>query len=271
VGRGFGWDGHVLLLYATEEQRRASVTAWIRRGLETEAKIVYVESADVSPARSLLHVLRDGDVDVTAELDGGRLQIVDPDVGLGPTWQAELVAEGLAAGYPTVRLGGDASTSWTVMSPAAHADAERAADELCQAMPASILCQYATTLPASLVERACSMHAGGVRETMVQILPIQDGVALLGEVDMSNVTTLRSALIAGCARAPDQNTSFVVDLAGLTFLDVAGARTLATATAALRERGVTVRLRAAAPLVDRLLRQLGMTRVDRIVLESGAS
>jgi anti-anti-sigma factor len=264
-GREFGWDGHLLLLYATEQQRRAGVTAWVRRGLETAAKIVYVESPDEPVERSLFRVLLEEHAELRHAVDRGQLQIVGPDVGLGAEWHTHVVQEGLAAGYPAVRLGGEAGTFWTMSAPD-HADAERAADQLCGVLPASILCQYATSLPALMLERACSTHADGVREAKLQIVLIWAGVAVSGEVDGSNVHILRSALAAACIRAVRRET-FVVDLAGLDFLDVAGARTLVTGTALLRGRGVAVRVRAATPQVDRLLRQLGVAGIDGLVLE----
>lgn len=269
-GRDFGWDGHLLLLYATEHQRRAGVTAWVRRGFEIDAKIVYVESPDEPVERSLLRVLLEEQVDVSHAVGRGQLQVVGPGVGLGAAWQSQLVREGLAAGYPTVRLGGEAGTSWTAMSAPDHADAERAADQLCVAQPASILCQYSRSLPAPMLERACSLHAAGVRDATLQIVPIREGVAVAGEVDVSNVQTLRSALAAACTRTGDRRDAFVVDLAGLEFLDVAGARMLVTGTSPLRGRGVVVRMRAAAPNVDRLLRQLGVDGIDGLVLEDGS-
>ena len=189
--REFGWDGHVLLLYATEQQRRAGVTAWVRRGLEVGAKIVYVEQPDEPVERSLLRLLLEEQVDVGHAVGRGQLEVVGPAAGLDAAWQAQLVDEGLAAGYPTVRLGGDAGTSWTVMSPPHHADAERAADNLCLTQPASILCQYSSRLPASMLERACSMHASGVREAILQIVLINDGVEVAGEIDVSNLQVLR--------------------------------------------------------------------------------
>lgn len=264
-GLEHGWDGHVLLLYATEQQRRAGISAWVRRGLEIDAKIVFVESPDEPVERSLLQVLLDEGIDATPAVGRGQLTVVGPGVGLDADWQAQLVDEGLAAGYPTVRLGGEAGTSWTVMSASEHADAERAADQLCLAQPASILCQYSSSLPASVLERACSMHASGVREATLQIVPIRDGVAVAGEIDVSNLAVLRSALAA--AGAADRHGSFVVDLSGLEFLDVAGARTLVTGTAPVRGRGTEVRIRAAAPHVDRLLSQLGVGDIDGLVLE----
>jgi anti-anti-sigma regulatory factor len=58
-----------------------------------------------------------------------------------------------------------------------------------------------------------------------------------------------------------------MDLAALGFLDVAGARALVTGTKVLRDRGVVIRLRAVQPMVDRLLRQLGVDGLADIVLE----
>ena len=48
-----GYEGHVLLLYYEESYRRTGVAAWLRRGLELGAKILYIERPDEPPARAL--------------------------------------------------------------------------------------------------------------------------------------------------------------------------------------------------------------------------
>ena len=58
AGRRPVWDGHLLLLYHDESQRRTEVAAWVARGLGLGAKILYTEPEDESPERSLSGLLQ---------------------------------------------------------------------------------------------------------------------------------------------------------------------------------------------------------------------
>ena len=108
------------------------------------------------------------------------------------------------------------------------------------------------------MQTVCAMHGGRVRESLLHIFSIPGGIALVGEVDMSNEAILQSSLATACG-APEVGL-FVVDLGRLTFLDAAGAGALLTGTAAHRRNGGSVLLRAARPPVDRIL---SLLRVDR--------
>jgi hypothetical protein len=37
------WDGHLLLLHHSEQERSAKLAAWVRRGLENDEKVIYTE------------------------------------------------------------------------------------------------------------------------------------------------------------------------------------------------------------------------------------
>jgi len=263
------WDGHLVLVHGSEQQRRAGVAAWVRRGLDLGAKILYIEPADESAGRSLVGVLQDNEIHADEALDRGQLQVVPADGNAySPTWQATAVEKALAEGYPTVRWSGEAETAWGVMPPSAHADVEWATDELCHTQPVSILCQYPSGLTQATMQTVCAMHGGGVRESLLQTSPVPGGIALAGEVDLSNEKILHSSLIAAGATTEVGRGSLVVDLSRLEFLDVAGARAFLTATTAHRASGGTVLLRAAQPVVERVLRLLGVDRADGLELEA---
>jgi len=148
----------------------------------------------------------------------------------------------------------------------AHADVERAKDEFCRTRPVSFLCQYSATLEPAALQTACRMHGSGVRERLFRTSPVPGGIALEGEVDVSNEAVLRSCLMAAAAQAG--GAGFVVDLSRLRFLDVAGVRTLLTATSAHRTNGGSVLLRAAQPPVDRMLTLLDIDQVPGCIVES---
>jgi anti-anti-sigma factor len=264
----YGWDGHLLLVHNGEQQRRAGLAAWIRRGLELGAKILYFEPVDAPAERTLLGVLRDHEIHVDAAVDRGQLQVLPADgEALSAGFFSSSVDEALAAGYPTVRWSGEAETALSVMSRPAHADLEWSTDELCHTRPVSILCQYPANLSQATLQTLCAMHRGGVRESLLHTSPVPGGVALAGEVDVSNEAILRSSLLAACSATQTDRGTFVVDLDHLDFLDVAGAKALVSATSAHRMTGGKVLLRAAQPSVHQLLRLLGLERAHGFVFK----
>jgi anti-anti-sigma factor len=261
------WDGHLLLVHSSEQQRRAAVVPWVRRGLDLGAKILYIEPVDGPAERSLMDVLRTSDLDVGEAVGRGQLQVL-PARGeaYDTTLRARCGADALAEGYPMVRCSGEASTAWSVMSSTAHANLEWATDELCRTRPLSILCQYSADLAPESLRTACAMHGGGVRESSLSAWPMPGGIALAGEVDVCNAALLRSCLMAAVSVEPGGGR-FVVDLSWLTFLDVSGVRALLTGTSAHRLNGGSVVLRAAQPPVDRILDLLEIEREQGCMLQ----
>ena len=268
VGHPVSWDGHLALVHRGEPERRAGVAAWVRRGLDLGAKILYIEPPQESAERSFMALMRDTDVAVDEAVESGQLEVLPADDGAySSSWQAGVVDAALADGYPAVRWSGEAITAWSVMSPSAHADIEWATDDLCRTRPVSILCQYSAKLPPTALQAVCAMHGGGVRESMLQTSPSPGGIALAGEVDASNERVLLSALLAATARA--RHTSFVVDLGRLDFLDVAGVRALLAGTRAYRRDGGSVCLRAARRPVEPILRLLDVDRAEGVRVVEG--
>ena len=106
--RSLDWDGHLVLVHDSERQRRAGVAAWVRRGLDLGAKILYIEPRDVTAERSLLCLLKDDGVDAEEVVERGQLQVLraEDDRVYRPAWFTKVVEEALAEGYPTVRWSG---------------------------------------------------------------------------------------------------------------------------------------------------------------------
>ena len=259
------WDGHILLAYDSEAARRAGVVAWMGRGLQLGAKLLYVEHPDEPRDRSLDAVLSEVRGEFALAVETGQVQVLDlPEETLDPAWLTTVLAEALGAGYPSVRLSVEASAAWTVTSPPEHLEIERAADSICNTAPVSVMCQYSTRVTESALEHAWSVHSAGLRESLLETVPIPTGVAVAGEVDRSNERVLRSVLAAAILR---ELGTFVVDLSRLRFLDLSGVRALVTATEAHRRHGGVVRLLEPRPAVDHLLRLLGLDRTDGFILE----
>ncbi|SNY53636.1 STAS domain-containing protein [Paractinoplanes atraurantiacus] len=92
-----------------------------------------------------------------------------------------------------------------------------------------------------------------LRPLEITVLRHPLGVRLRGEVDLATVPRLEPVL----ELLLDAPGDVVVDLGGVTFLDVGGGRALARTALLLRPTGRQVHLRAASPFVCRVLFLLG--------------
>jgi anti-anti-sigma factor len=257
-----------LLVHAGERQRRDAVAAWTRRGLDVGAKILYLESADEIAERSFLTLMQERGIEVSGALDDGQLQVVRADEAtLSPRWQVGVVEKALVEGYDTVRWSSEARTVWSVLSASGQEVLEWVTDELCGLRPLSVLCQYPSDLPEITLQTVCSMHTHGVRGAGLGVVPTPTGIALTGEIDAANEKVLRGFLRSATASKGRSRDPFVVDMSGLTFLDASGARALLAGTKASRITGGSVCLRSPQPRVARVLRILGMQRVEGILIE----
>lgn len=239
--------------------------SWVRRGLFLGEKILYTELPRQPADRSLVQLLHDQH-DAGEALDRGQIQIVHADQrAYDPDWQASVVEEALGDGYPSVRWGGEATTAWSLMPRARHAEIERATDELCRSRPVSVMCQYSPPESLDELARVSNVHGAGLRERLLRASPVNGGLVVAGEIDRSNHDLWRSLLVA--ATSATEKDDFVVDLSGLEFLDLEGVRSLSTGTARYRELGGRVRLYAPQPHVDSVLRLLGVERVRGLLIQ----
>lgn len=262
--RPAGWDGHLLLLYHSESQRRDGVATWVRRGLELGEKILYTEPPNEPPCRSLPGLLAD-QADADEAFGRGQIQVVIADeAAYDPAWQANMVDEALAQGYPSVRWSGEATTAWALMPRDRHAGIERATDQLCRSTPLSVMCQYSAHESEVLLD-ACLVHGAGLRDPLFSASPFEGGVAVAGEIDVSNRDIVRSLLLA--ATSVTDRDPFVLDLSALDFLDLAGVRGLLLGTGPYRGRGRHVRFHGQPAHVDRLIHLLGVQHEPGVLTE----
>lgn len=259
-----GWDGHLLLLYDEESQRRAGVAAWVRRGLELGSKIIYSEPTDASPDRSLRGILR-GEPDALDALDDGRVQVVPAEpASYEPDFMETVVDRALSEGFPSARWSGDAPTARQLVPRGRHEALEEAADLLCTRRPLSVLCQYPGPASRESAWDLSRSHRAGLREQLFQAVPVEGGLALAGELDVTNKETLRSLLVA--ATAACRTDLFVLDLGWVDFLDLPGARALLLGTLEHRDRRGRVLLRDPQPHVAHLIHLLGIDQEPGISL-----
>ncbi len=91
----------------------------------------------------------------------------------------------------------------------------------------------------------------------------QLGVALRGEIDFTNATDVREAVLAELAGDPP--SAVVVDLSAVTFLDSSGIGVLVTAMRAAGELGTAYRVAGVPPKIFDQLRTVGLVEVFGLV------
>lgn len=249
------WDGHVLLLHSTEQERREELTAWMRRGLELGEKIIYTEPAD-GPDQPLRAVLEAGGVDVATAIRDGQLVVVPPGLSHPPAGRHGLVERALAEGFPGVRVSAGEGAAPVVLPPAAYRESERRMDELIRTKPVSAMCQHArSTTTAAWLGDLVAAHLTGVHESTLATGGSSDGLTLRGEIDTANADVF-DAVLAAANHATTR--ALRLDLADVTYLDAGTGRRLDDATRPLRAAGGQVQLVAPQPQVERTLRCLDL-------------
>jgi anti-anti-sigma factor len=256
-----GWDGHLVLLHRTELDRRSGLAAWVRRGIERDEKILYAESEDESPQRSVLEVLRNQGIDVHAATAGGRMQVV-PLPEFYPTGYRPMAERALADGFRAVRVSGEVEAVLRFLSEDAYAAVERHVDGWCRTGRFSSLCQCSDAIShASWLPRMTALHAKGIRELRLHTSGSEHGLVLAGEMDLTNQDLLTDVLRAATSGA---DSTFRLDLSRLTFLGVSGTWALLEGTQQFREQGGRLRLVAPQPMVERALRAARVDLAPRV-------
>ncbi|MEP6666150.1 MAG: MEDS domain-containing protein [Nocardioidaceae bacterium] len=230
-----GWDGHLLLLHWTEDERRYGLASWVQRGLDRGDKVIYTETAAPDSGDGLLVILGQHGVDVGSASEQGLLEILPLDEFYPPQGQITLVEAALAAGYPSVRMSAQGGAPLTWLSQQAYDEAERTLEQLCQSHPVSALCQIKQSAIADVnMAESAALHHRGIRESQVQTAQVGGTLVLAGDVDVSNTLVVSSALEAATTYA---SNVFTLDLTHLEFLDVTGCRSLVRGTDAFRDNG----------------------------------
>lgn len=255
---GRGWDGHLLMLHDSESERVSGLVAWIRRGLANNEKVICGQALAEPEERAVLPILSRHGMDVAALTAAGRLAVVPlPEFYLSGG-QRQVVEKALAEGYRAVRITCEAAAALTFLTWSAYMDTERGIDEICRTHPVSALCQYqqAATEDDRLRELT-EAHLDGIRQRLLATGPEHRGLALVGEIDMSNEGVLSCALQAAMSRAVD---TFHLELSGLRFLSAAGCRVLSQGTRQFRDRGGRLLLIGPTAGVAEMLRLTGLDR-----------
>jgi anti-anti-sigma factor len=191
----------------------------------------------------------------TAYADGGELS---------PTGQVaayrRLVEEALEHGRTGLRVAADVTA---LARPGAGARRqlhvyEQLADAMMGTVPMTALCLYDAELGEDVLGPVTLLHPdqhSGAEEPLAHLSGRGPSLSLHGEVDVTRADDLLRALVDVARDTPGE---VVLDLSGLRFLDVAGARALARATRLLRGADVDLRLVGAPRTAARCLALFGL-------------
>jgi anti-anti-sigma factor len=186
-------------------------------------------------------------------------ETVDPARGLEPVERVESirgdVAAALGRGRTGLRLAADV-TPLAQRGPVERRQVhiyERMADEMTATVALTALCLFDSSLEDDVLRPIAVLHPDqhhGGREPLGCLCGRGPWLSLRGELDLSIADAVLRALVDV---ARDEPGEVVLDLADLEFLDVAGARMLASAVRLLGEVGVDLRMVRARRSVGRCL------------------
>jgi len=255
---------HLLLLHATEQDRREGLAAWVNDGLARDEVVVYTEPEDEPEERTVLSVLRACGVDVATAKGEGRLVGCPPTEVYRPDGLEGITRRLLARGFRAVRMTAEHSTPLTLMSERCHLAVEFAANDLCREFPLSLLCQCRrSALSPPRLDEIAAAHLTGIRERQLGTRPYPGGLGLSGEIDLANEDVLASVLRTATV---NRSTSFSVDLSGSRSSGWAAVRVLEESTRAFRDRGGLLLVVSPVPAVAQVLELLGFDRLPGVAL-----
>jgi anti-anti-sigma factor len=265
-GRGADRESHLLLLYRDETQRRASVVAWVKRGLDLGEKVFYA----TAPGEAALPGLAPGGL-VTAASRDDQLTFVPLEEFFPGAGQAALVRRALDQGFPGVRLSAHADAALRAVGAEVYQAIDRGMDELCASLPVSALCQCDADADddegggvGAMLGAAIDSHPDAVQEARLQLWRRGNEVMMAGEPDLSSAEVVTRTFRRICQV---QGTSdLFLDLSGLAFADVAICRALLVGTQDHRRAGGTVHLRGASRHLAKVLSLLGLGRLSGVVV-----
>jgi anti-anti-sigma factor len=261
---------HACLVCETDDERWSTVSRFVERGLERGERTLYVASDHDEE-----HVLARLGPRAPA---AGELLVAPAEAAYGyadgnsfdhvtrvSAWEAQ-VQDALDDGFSGLRVVADMAWLHEVeLALADLVDYEHRCTALCNKAPAVALCVYDkrrfddhTLARAVYSHETCLGREAGARaifeSAMMRISTTGPGVLRLsGEVDVSNAAVLAGALKS----ASNGQEALLVDVSRLEFIDVAGVRTIHSASEALIGRGGEMVLLSPRPAVRKTIALLG--------------
>ena len=255
------WDGHLLLAYSHAGERATGLAAWAQDGLDQHEQLICTE---LGAQIGVVGVLERGGVPAAAAVREGALEVLPPgeQAVLTPAGLRGRLARALDAGYAGLRVCRELDSDVPRPSDVCRGVSD-GLDEVGACGRIGWLCRQDRGRGRERLERLVDAHPDGLRTTMLTTRPVGDGLALAGEVDISNVELFEAAV----ARATHNDRQVLwLDVADLRFMDVAGCRALARTTRALRNAGGSLLIVDPLPPVAHVLRLLGVDRLRGLEL-----
>jgi anti-anti-sigma factor len=243
---------HEGLLAASADHGQTVMSTWARSALDRREKLLTlcapIDADIASRAGSGLTALTPDDLRTTAAPEE-LLQraLSDGDHGLGILIRADAVI---------------AATSRKT-----HEEIETTLATLCRDHRVSVLCVYDRNgerdgAGIEHLDLAVARHPDGLEEQRLALRRTAHTLYVDGEIDMSNLDVLATALRA---LTDTPSPTVRIDLSGVTFLAAAGVRTLIRDTAPYRDRGADVEVHA-TPHITRILQLLDIHRLPQLHL-----
>jgi len=282
VGRMRPGD-HLLLGYATDEEREAVLAAFLLDGLASGHRSLVLTSATAPPHVALGFLSRHG-CDVPHALGTGRLRI-DARFGTAQAlWDLDErvrreAEEAVAEGFLGLRV-----VLEVVRGPGDDAfkelrDTEGLLEPVFQSLPVLAVCQYDRrvfdTRDLTPMDDLHHGHAVADHVWQDELLSITrtftpPGLALAGEVDDSNVTAVARALHTEAERAATRTGNphrTRLSLREVSFIDVGALRLLVHTGLSLHALGGSLLLAGVAPHIRRVMRVTGWDAVPGLEIE----
>ncbi|SFH09470.1 anti-anti-sigma factor [Actinopolymorpha cephalotaxi] len=270
---------HGCLSFDTDAEQREVLTSYIHTGLDRHEQVMYFAAGDPT---TVLDFLRDSSLEPDSFLASGQFQVMapeegflactpfDPDIMIGRLRRVAVRA--FDAGYQALRLTGEESALRGRPGSERLLEYEQKTAEVFAEGPVLGLCQYDRRVfsPAEI-----SAAESGHTTTVVPDPVYQDarlfitrmfsppGYRMVGELDIAQVAAwLR--WISHAAAGTD--TDLHLNLAGLRFIDVAGARMLALLSDRLALRGSRLVLHDLEPAQCIVFHLAGWDRLPNLVM-----
>jgi anti-anti-sigma factor len=252
---------HVCWTFADATDFSAAVLPYLDEGRRLGEHLLLMGSSRPALLHALASLPERDEMLASGQLEVRALaEWLDPSRELDPLRQVVAFRRAVAAARNRGRTGLRVAADATVLAARRRPDERRQllvyeglADATIGAVGMTGLCLYDAALGEDVLGPVAILHPGqhlGGREALAHLSGRGPWLSLHGEVDVTEADDLFRALVDIACAAPGE---VVLDLADLEFLDIAGARMLATATRLLAEVGVQMRLVRARRLVARCL------------------
>jgi anti-anti-sigma factor len=261
---------HACWIYKNAVDLAATATSFLAEGVRSGERLMFVGDGTMAELVALLAGLRNRD----RLLASGQLEVRPLfDVygrhgALEPAAQVEVLRRArdgaLAGGATGLRIAAEIS-GLVRGGPRWQRSVQTYERDVCELFDGphlTALCLYDAALDGGLIGPITVLHPIHRRvgkRAAVHLRSHGQGLALHGELDLMDAEDILAAL-SGIAEATDRDMR--LDLSELTFLDVAGARSLVLAAHSFASHGHRLQLVHARPIVRRCLNLFDLSEQD---------